>query len=571
MAAVLLRVLDLFSLPLRWLGVDPPQLKAILKVRFLLDDRRSRTGFQQSTGRGSTSNLKQIVFVYLMFGLFMAMMLVALDSLFLALTIVYGFQLAVLGLALVADLRTVLIDTADLPILRPRPIDGRTLLAARILHLFFYLGLLGLSLGAGSIVVGTLKFGPLFPLPFIAGIFATILFAFAAVQFLYSTGMEVLGSERFREMVAYLQAGLTVLMIGLYLAISQLLEVDLSKVLTLEAQPWLYFVPPAWLAGLVLAGTGNGTAGAWTLALTAVGAVVCSLVLLFRVAGPRFDRQLDRLEFGGDTRVPLSDGGASNRRTAERPEKGARSGKLDNWLLGLVVRDPQERAAFDLTSVLIRRDRNFRIRTLPTFGLILVYAAWFLFKSDKGIAETISELPGSNRHLFVLYMVQFFMITPIMNLRFGVNWKAAWVYQALPFGRPGLVLMGAFEAVVARLVLPLYAIVGLGIVLPVWGPRVIPDILFAGIAGVLLLLLMSHVLGLRYPFASEFSAKEVSGRSGAVFLLMFLPVVVGLFHGLVASRLPLAVWPATILLLPVVYLGGRTYRATTEQKMRLAS
>lgn len=565
MVEVLLRIVGLFSIPLRWLGVDSHLLRAILKVRFKLDDRRNRVGYQQSTSNESSSYLRRIVLVYLFFGLMMGIMLASLASLFLALTVIYGFMLAVLGLALIADLSTVLIDTTDLPILRPRPIDGRTLLAARILHLFFYLGLLGLSLGAVTIIVGFFKVGPFFPIPFIAGIFATILFAFAAAQFLYSVGMDVLGSQRFREVVGYLQAGLTVLMIVLYLGITRLMDVDLSKVLTLDSAPWLHYVPPAWLAGMVAELSGKGFPGAGTLAVTAGGVTLLALILLFRFAGPRFDRQLDRLEFGGDQRKkkPKAGGAVPATGVALVEKRERRRIGVARWL----APDPQERAAYRLTATLMRRERGFRMRTLPMLGIIVVYAGWFLLNEDKSIAQTLSELPGTSRHLIVLYMAQFFMITPLMNMRFARNWRASWVYRALPFQRPGLILMGAFKALIVRLVLPMYLVLAFGIVLPIWGLRVLPDIVFAGIAGVVVLLIMSQLPGLHYPFAEEFSAKEASGRTGAVFFFLLIPAGVGLLHAFLRTRLPIAVWIAGVLLLVVLYLAGKTYRATTDRKM----
>ena len=78
------------------------------------------------------------------------------------LTMVNTFVMAMMGLMLIGDFTNVLVDTTDNTVLLPRPVGDRTLLAVRTAHIVSYLGALSLALCAGTLVIGTIEFHPLF-------------------------------------------------------------------------------------------------------------------------------------------------------------------------------------------------------------------------------------------------------------------------------------------------------------------------------------------------------------------------------------------------------------------------
>jgi ABC-2 type transport system permease protein len=548
MVELILRLFDLLRGPIRGLGVDYVQFRAILEAKLTLDTRRQAPWVQQAKKKSSWGSLAGTLVFYGFMGLFVTSFILTARSPLVGMTIVHAFIMTMVGMAVVADYSSVLLDTTDNAILQPRPVSGRTLLVARIAHVLVYLSLLTLSLSLASFVVGSIILHPLFVPVFGVTLVCSTGLVVCFANIFYLAAMRVMDGERFRNVLMYSQMAMSIIVFGGYQLMPRLINMNLLRELTIDDRWWIYVFPPTWMAGPIDLLTGH--IGVPQLILTGLALGVPSLgvwVVVVRLA-PRFTRALAMLE--------------SNPDRAGTAAAGAVPGP--GWLcrsFGSVSRRPDERAAFEMIWLLCSRDRAFKMRTYPTIPFLLIFALVFLLTDPVGFRHALATLPHTHKHLFVLYFACAMVPMSILQLKFSDKYEAAWVYRALPLARPGDVLMAGFKVVLMRFVVPAFAAVAVA-VLAIWGRSVFRDIALAFVATVMMALLQSLLFGRRLPFSEGYGVVEGSGRSGKSFLLFLVPLALGGSHYLLTG-FPGGVFLAIPLVVLLTFQLGRRYAGTS--------
>lgn len=549
---IVLTVIDSFAWMIRLLRVDYPQFRAIMEIKLTMDDRRPNGAMFSNVDKDSKNVLLGTLGLFAFIGTFIGLVITVTGSPLVALTFVLTFVGVYLFLTIVSEFSSVLLDTADGPILQPRPIDGTTILASRIAHISIYLFLLALSLAAGSLVIGSIKWG-IITLPFMfLALIGELVFILFIVQALYSVGMRFIGSERIREVILWFQTLATVMLMSMYIILSRLMDLETVKELTIADRWWVYLVPSSWFAAPVDMITGN--IGQTQLILTGMAIVIplAGMILVFKVFGPRFDRHLESLEI---------DPAAGSPAVREEVQLPVKKNRLENLLSGHISKKPGERAAFELVWMIASRDRQYKMRTYPMLGLIIFYIAMFFIDTDTSLGETLASMQGSNRHLFILYIISFIAPFCLSNLKFSSKYEAAWVYLALPFEKPGDILLGGFKVVVLRYIAPFFILIS-SVLLLIWGPVILIDILFAACAGIFIMFLHATILGRRFPFSEEFSVAKSAGKSSGFALLFFIPFGMGLIHAAVKTVFPPALILGTLMFLAIDIGLARAYADT---------
>ncbi len=511
MAKLILSLFDCISWALRRAGVDYPQFRSLLGVKLTLDGRRRFTAFQQRGGKAPRNAFAGALLMNAFMGFFVAMLLLIASPLA-ALMLVHAFVMVVIALSLIADFSSVLLDTTDNQILQSRPITSRTILAARLAHVSTYVSLLTLSLAAASFFVGTVKYGVVFVPVFALTLVAAVCLIVGAVNVLYLLAMRLTSGERLRDIILYFQVGMTVLVIGGYQVLPRLMDMKQLATWRLADHWWVYLIPPAWFAAPVeLLTSGPDTP---QLVLTTLGIVapLGMLAAALRLA-PGFKEALARLEA-----APESSKDASL-------TTGRRGRRLSLWL----TRRPVERAAFDFLWCLAGRDRQFKLRTYPNIAMVFIFGALMMFTGSKGLRQTLSSLPQTHKDLLLLYMCCALAPTALLQIRYSDGYEAAWIYRAAPLANPGEVLLAAWKVVVARIVLPAFALVAVT-TLVIWRASAIPDVLLAFCATLVVCALHGLLIGDRLPFSEPLGTMESSGRASRVIVYMFLAMAFGGLH-----------------------------------------
>lgn len=561
MVTAILVVFDLLSPLVRLLGVDYHRFRAILEVKLLLDGRRQGSaalGVHQPSGKKKQNTLALSLLMNSIFGIFVASTLTLTASPLVGLTVEFSFILVMVGMMLVADYSSVLLDTADNQILQPRPVTGRTILAARIAHIAVYLGLLSFSLGLAAFVIGALRYGALFIPAFAAALLAGIMLMVATVNILYLLVMRVVNGEKLRDLILYFQIVVAVVMMGGYQLMPRLLDTTALQTLDISGASWIYFYPPTWFAGAVDFALGRHGPAQTRLLLLALGGPLLALLILAALA-PIFRRALQRLDLDSATLVAARTP-ATAKPAAVRPSWNE---TLARWLCPR----PLERAAFSLLWSIAVRDRHLKQRTYPMafFGLIL--GAGIMLGPSRAQNFSLSELRTRQTYLLLLYTGCMLMPSSVMQLRFSNQHEAAAFYRFLPIARPGDIMSAGLKMMLARIIAPSFAPAALAVLL-IWGPRVTLDVLVAFFATMLTCTVAALLTARQIPFSEKFGAVESSGRLISMFPLMILPGALGGAHYLVLKQLP---YPFVALLAPLWLLAimglMALYRSTTWRKI----
>lgn len=548
MVRFLLVLFDAVERPIGLLGVDYAQFRAILEAKLTMDTRRPMAGCSGHGQRSPRNALAGSLLIYAFFGLFVGMVPFFAKSPLVAMTVIHAFIMTMIGMSLIADFSSVLLDTTDNGIIRPRPVTGRTMLVARIAHIVTYLGLLGVSLSACTFVVGTIKYGIGFPFVFGATLVGSITLVVFVTHLFYLIAMRLMDAERFRDIILYFQIGMTVVMVGGYQIMPRLMDMKQLKTLTIDQARWIYLFPPAWMAAPIDLFTGHWGMPQLVLSILAVCVPMVSLLLVVLVLAPGFGRALAALEASPTGRTQVAAHGAT------RPSLACR-------LSHFACRKPTERAAFELAWQLGSRDRQFKLRTYPMFAFFFVWVFAMVLLDDKGVWATLAALPETNYHLLFLYFASMLIPTMIAVQKFSDHHEAAWAYRAFPVALPGEVLMGALKAILVRFMVPAYALISIAVV-AVWGLSAVDDVVLALCGTLLTCALNALVLGRVFPFSQPYVASEGTGRVGKSFLMMFIPAVVGLSHYGLLRVAPILVPMAIPVVLFVALLALRTYART---------
>lgn len=541
MKRLVLALFDGFAWALRLGGVNYEHFRALLDVKLTLDARRALTPFNANATRASRNTFALTLLVSAFMGLMVAPLAALLPPLT-AMTMVHGFILVMISLTLIADYSSVLLDTTDNLILQPRPITSRTVLAARIAHIVAYLTMLALSLSAASFVVGTFRFGLLFPPLFLGTLLCGVLLALAGVTLVYLLLMRWTTGERLRDIILYFQIAMTVIVMGGYQVLPRLIEWRRLAHLDLADSPWLFLLPPAWLAAPFDMLRGHGDLR--HVALTTLGVVVpCLAMLLANRLAPVFKQALTQLD-AGPQRQP----------TRQTPRRGDRVP-----FARLVTRDPIERAAFEFLWHITTRDRQFKLRTYPSVAFSIVFGVSFLFMPIN--PKDQQSFAAGPAHLFVLYLTTAMMPAVFLQLRYSDQKDAAAIFRALPLAAPGPVLMAGVKVVCVQMLLPTMALAS-ALVLTLRGWRVLPDVALAACGGLLVAASSALMLGRRMPFSETFSGADASGRTVRVFALLLLPATLGFLHFGLTFAGPTAVLVACVPVLTVAWALARVFRRT---------
>jgi len=557
-------LLKLLLLPMglyRSLGADEVQLRALLTVKLKMDDRKPLSTMNMGPKKKKPARFTSFwtAFVSFFTGIIYILPLLALrHEPVLGLWAYFTFFLFLLSFTLITDFSSVLLDTRDKYVVIPLPVDNRTLFLSRLLHILIYIIRIVLPMSLpGWIVMGLInwKLAVWFPLPLIL-LVCTSLFL---VMLLYLLLLRLASPARFKNILNGFQIVLSILLFSSYYLVPQVMESARITDLKLAEVPWVKGFPTFWIAAtgswLLKAGP---VAGALGYSLLAVALPAILFWVTVKWLAPGFMSRLASAE-QGDEPTTVAAPQKNRRQTAPKKQRWAQ------WL----NQSTEARAGFSLAWIQTGRSRSFRMRVLPTFAYVPVYFFYLLFLNKNASFQQVWEgLPHTARHIGLLYMGAFVLLQTLNYLIMSDQYKAAWVYFAMPLQQPGPVMAGAFKAVWVKYFLPFFLLIT-AFVVYVWGPAALWDVALA-LVNVTVFALSISVLMYRYlPFSKVEQMKERGGRFFKMLLIFVIPGALGVGHYLVWLA---GFWwlKLTYLLVSsaLLWLFWESYRGTSWQQLK---
>jgi len=157
--------------------IDLQQLNALLNVKkMILTGYGVKTNPESDSSESTENNLvgRNVVFnlqllMYFFVGLFPCLGF-AFESALTGMTVTYTLLMVTLTITFFLRFAGVIPDTTENQMLFPKPVNGATILAARIIHIAYYMGIVTLICGLPSILFAGFKFGIVAAVLFLLGL-----------------------------------------------------------------------------------------------------------------------------------------------------------------------------------------------------------------------------------------------------------------------------------------------------------------------------------------------------------------------------------------------------------------
>jgi hypothetical protein len=255
--------------------------------------------------------------------------------------------------------------------------------------------------------------------------------------------------------------------------------------------------------------------------------------------GPSFNRKLAAISTSGsesDNQLPVQQAVSSS-----NPSKPTGK-KYYQWLSDKFTRRGAEKMGFEFTWLLTARSRDFKLKTYPGMGYIVVYVIIMIFSRNKVSFSELSSSDDAQKILLLssVYITMFFMLSALANSKSSDKYKAAWIFYISPIQFPGSIITGTVKSLLIKFCAPVFLVVTL---LGIWllGWIAIPNLLLAMGNLVAMTYLTAYIAINEIPFSVPENAAGRGMNFMKNLLVGTLPLGVGFLHFFIFSMLPLVI------------------------------
>ncbi|WP_342507486.1 hypothetical protein [Sporosarcina sp. FSL K6-2383] len=527
-----LKFLALFKPVCKRLGVDYEAMDKILRIKLTMDERRVPTIFNDARKKKDGNQFLKSLWIYGLYGLMLIPFMVFGENYIFQMSVAFGIIMFFLTTSMISDFSSVLLDVRDKNILQTKPISGRTISAAKIVHIMIYMVFITGSLVTIPLIVGLFTHGIGFALVFLVGLLLTILLVVVFTSLLYLFILRFFDGEKLKDIINYVQIMLTIgVVVGYQLLMRsfQFVDVDFTYLFSW----WHFFIPPIWYGALFELLLAHHVT--YYMIVFAILAICVPLLAMYSYARlmPSFERNLEKL---------MND-------TKKRKRK-------NNWWdeawAKMVCWNTEERVFFRFAVLMMKKEREFKLKVYPVLGMSLVFPFIFIFNELRG--RTLSDIAMGNMFLF-MYFCNLMIPNIVHMLKFSVSYKGNWLFKAAPIQQPSAAYSGALKAFLVKLYLPVFLVLSF-VFTWIFTVRILPDLFAIFLVGIVQMLITYTILKAgEYPFSESF---EFAQDAGAAKMLL-LGLLVGIFvvGHLIANIFDYGIYVYVIVLCVVIYFSWK--------------
>jgi hypothetical protein len=224
---------------------------------------------------------------------------------------------------------------------------------------------------------------------------------------------------------------------------------------------------------------------------------------------------------------------------------------------GIFTQSIIEKSAFEFVWNITARDRKFKVRAYPIFGMMIYFLYNYFTEAKK---EDFNVL-------MVLYYTIFSIWVFTEQIYLSDDWKAAWLYRITPLDKPGEIILGGIKSILVKIGIPVFIIVGTVLMIKA-GLGMLDDIIFAMCSTLLFMSLNIFKSEFSMPFSTEVANGKVKGGQWVRFLILFIIApILGFIHYFVAkTSFGLIVLAPIFLIIALLLL--REYRKIGWDKIK---
>ena len=535
-----LQLLDKIQFLFKKIGVDYSVMRQILQVKLLMDERKTPTFYTQSAKKDQDQKFGYIksLWIYVLLGLILIPFIIIENNYLFGMSMAYGIIIFMIMTTLISEFSSVLLDVRDRTILLTKPISTKTVNAARVMHVLIYLTYLTIAITGIPLIVAFIKQGLFFGIITIVEIWLINIFVVVLTALFYIVILRFFDGEKLKDLINYVQIGLSLaLMVGYQFLVRSFELVDLNN-FAFDFEWWSIFLFPMWFAApyeLLL----NGNKSGLTIFFSMLSVVVPFIsIWLYIKLIPTFERNLEKL-------------------LSTSKSKKEKKNRLKDFLLSLICSTNEERAFYRFASLMMKQEREFKLKVYPSLGFGLVLPFIFLFNN----INQESDYSVSTWYL-TIYFSLLIIPTSVFMLSHASNYKAAWIYQIFPLKDFTNLKKASLKAFLIKLFLPIYIILSV-IFCFIYGVRIIPDLLAILVASWLYSVICYIGFGNRMPFSKPFN--DIGDSQGWKMLVLLLPVaILAYVHHYMVSNFT---YGALIYLFSLVVINFITWKAVFHRRL----
>ncbi|MCA0988813.1 hypothetical protein [Guptibacillus algicola] len=524
-----LKLLDLFKVFFEKAGIDYRMMRRILQVKLTMDGRRTSTVMSQNMGSNKKSDQNQFLkslWFYAFIGLTLVPILFVGDNYMFQVSVITGVFMFLIMTTMISDFSSVLLDVRDQTILGTRPVNSKTISASKAMHVTIYLFFITVAIISTSLIIGTIRHGILFGVLMVLTILFSDLFILAITAMLYYVILKFFGGERLRDMINYVQIGLSITIVLGYQVVARAFEfVELEAQFTPEW--WTLLLPPVWFSApfaVVL----NGETGTYYFILSALAVIVpvLSFVAYAKIL-PRYEENLVKL--------------------MDQTTKRSKQKRFDLFkrIASLATRSKEEHAFYRFAEKMLKNERELKLKIYPSLGFAMIFPFVFLYNNYSAAGSF--DVLGEGRSYLSIYAALMMIPGVVIMLQYSSKNKGAWIYHVTPVTDLTNSIKGTLKALLIRLFLPLFSVLSI-IYTVIFGIRIVPDLLIVFLVTFIYSVLCFKLIKGTLPFSEPFESSTQSDGWKTLPFVLLIPIF-GLIH-LGATFIPFGVW--IYLLLAIV-------------------
>ncbi|SHI15870.1 hypothetical protein [Sporanaerobacter acetigenes] len=507
----ILKFLDKFKPIFEKFGVDYCIMRKILQVKLMLDERRVPTVMKNNTSKKKSEEGNSIVkslWFYILLGLMLVPFVIMKENYLFQMSFLFGILMFMMMTILISDFSSVLLDLRDKDIILSKPVDGKTLSAAKIVHILIYMFYITFSFTGPALLVSLFRHGFLFFIIFLLEIILMDLLIVALTALLYLLILKFFDGEKLKDIINYVQIILSIALSVGYQLIGRLF--NFSDVMNIDFVPkwWQYLIPSMWFGGPfeLIVGINHSSSMILFSALALIVPIL-SIIIYVKLT-PSFESNLQKLN-NSSGNVKVRDRG------------------LNFYLSNIFCRTKEERTFFRFATNMMKKERNFKLKTYPSLGISLVFPFIFLLSmaKDEGWANI-----ANSKMYFNIYFVVLMIPTILMVIGYSDKYKGAWIYKFLPFTEAKDIFKGTLKAFVINLLLPMYVFESI-VFMIIFKGKIALDLIIAFLNIILFIVICFKCMKKTLPFSEPFEV--VSQSQGFIVIPLFLVIaaLAGVHYG----------------------------------------
>lgn len=507
------------------LGVNVLHLRSILTIKLVMDDRRPNT-FQQMQRKKSEKPVASATLGTMVMSAVLGLVLLACFSVgkdyINHLTLHFSMYMILLSSILISDFTSVLIDVRDNYIILPKPVNDRTVVVARLLHILVHVCKLVLPMCLPGLVFMIFNTGIFGSLLYFILIGLITLFAIFLINALYILILRLTTPGGFQSVISYFQIFIAIVVYGGYQLGVRAIDSTALEDYDITTSRFIWILPSYWFAA---AWNGLSTFNMQPSSIIAVALSLLtpflSIWVVIKYFAPSFNQKLSLIAGSNAEAAPVQKGKKTISTTSAYASALAR----------LFTKKGPEKMGFLFCWKMTARSKDFKMKVYPGVGYVLVYTIVMFLTSKKVSIASLQHNASQGKIvlLSIIYFSSFILLMAITQIAFSEKFKAAWIYFTTPIQSPGNLVRGALKAAMLKFYIPIIVLIAAP-ALYLMGLTVIPNLVLGLFNQLLICSLMGYVGPKYLPFSANQTIADKSGAFIRGLFTMAIPSAIALIH-----------------------------------------